>query len=81
MSDDVKQALEYKRLGDGEFWMSFDDFYRNFESVQFCELTPDAFSVELLAQQNSKTAAKLTWKMTAYNGQWYFTSTWSFRVF
>ena len=69
VSKDVKDALNYRRLADGEFWMSFNDFYRNFETVQLCELTPDAFSSELLKKKNPR-APNLTWKLTAYNGQW-----------
>ncbi|CAF0866413.1 unnamed protein product [Brachionus calyciflorus] len=67
ISEDVKKALEFKKMPDGEFWMSFDDFYRNFENVQLCNLTPDAFSDEILkGQENSK----LTWKLTSYHGEW-----------
>ncbi len=69
VSKEIKDALKYRKLADGEFWMSFDDFYRNFESIQFCELTPDAYSVELLKKQGPNDP-KLTWKMTAYNGAW-----------
>jgi hypothetical protein len=46
--------------------ISYEDFYQNFETVQFCDLTPDAFSTELL----KKNASLLTWKLTAYHGAW-----------
>jgi hypothetical protein len=46
---------------------SYDDFYRNFETIQFCDLTPDAFSGELLKSSGSPL---LTWKLTAYHGEW-----------
>ena len=49
---------------------SYDDFYRNFESLQFCDITPDALSTELLKKQDPNIQPRLTWKMTAYNGKW-----------
>ena len=70
VSQDVKNILEYRKLEDGEFWMSFDDFYRNFESLQFVEITPDALSGELLKKQDPKKSAKLTWKLTADHDEW-----------
>lgn len=69
MPDNIKEQLDYKKLPDGEFWMSFDDFYRNFEGIQFCELSPDAFSEEL--NKENKETSKLTWKQTSYHGEWY----------
>jgi len=50
--------------------MSFDDFYRNFETLQFCELTPDSYSEELAQNKDNKNVAKLAWKLTSYNGEW-----------
>jgi hypothetical protein len=70
ISAEVKNALEYRRQPDGEFWMNYDDFYRSFETVQFCELTPDAFSTELLKTTDPRLKAKLTWKLTQYDGEW-----------
>ena len=52
---------------DGEFWMSFDDFYRNFETVQICSLSPDAYSDEL-GDKNPNLS--LRWNLTTYHGQW-----------
>ncbi len=64
VSPELQKALGYKKLADGCFWMSFDDFYKNFETLDFCSLTPDAFSSEL----DNKT--KLTWKLVSYHGEW-----------
>ena len=50
--------------------MSFDDFYRNFETLQLCELTPDSYSDELAQNKDDKNVAKLAWKLTSYNGEW-----------
>lgn len=95
VSNDIKTALDYRNMSDGEFWMGFvlfffhkqtlsitiivsnkpyrfDDFYRNFETIQLCDLTPEAYSSELIAVRDPKIKApKLTWKLTAYNGEWY----------
>ena len=57
-------------MPDGEFWMNYDDFYRNFETLQLCDITPDAFSSELLKKQRPEKAPKLYWKLTAYHDQW-----------
>lgn len=65
ISDDVKKELDYKNLPNGEFWMNFDDFYKSFDSLQICEVTPDAYSDELLKEDNN-----LEWKLAAYHGEW-----------
>lgn len=65
ISDEVKEELGYKNLPNGEFWMSYDDFYRFFETMQICELTPDAYSEELLEKEDN-----LEWKLAAYHGEW-----------
>ncbi len=67
---EIKEQLDYKKLPNGEFWMSYDDFYRNFESIQFCELTPDAYSDELIKNNSDNDVSKLAWKLTSYNGEW-----------
>ena len=33
LSDKEKENLEYKNLNEGEFWMSFDDFYNEFDTI------------------------------------------------
>ena len=53
-------------------YFSFDDFYRNFETIQFCDLTPDALSGELLKKTDPSKSPKLTWKLTSYDDKWYF---------
>ena len=65
---EIKDQLEFKKLPYGEFWMSFDDFYLNFESVQLCELSPDAYSDELTKKE--RDASNVAWKLTSYNGEW-----------
>lgn len=47
--------------------MSFDDFYYYFDSIQFCHLTPDSYSEEILKTNINN---KISWKMIAYHGEW-----------
>ncbi|NXE94605.1 CAN8 protein, partial [Menura novaehollandiae] len=54
-----KQALD-KQVDDGEFWMAFSDFQRQFTRLEICNLTPDT----LTSNEVNK------WDLTVFNGQW-----------
>ncbi|XP_068116425.1 calpain-1 catalytic subunit isoform X1 [Hyperolius riggenbachi] len=49
-----------RKMEDGEFWMSFQDFLREYSRLEICNLTPDA----LTARNYRK------WNTTLYNGSW-----------
>ncbi|NXX25078.1 CAN8 protein, partial [Nicator chloris] len=54
-----KQALD-KQVDDGEFWMAFSDFQKQFSRLEICNLTPDT----LTSNKVNK------WDLTLFNGQW-----------
>ncbi|XP_061619653.1 calpain-1 catalytic subunit-like [Phyllopteryx taeniolatus] len=56
---DVRARLQ-NRSEDGEFWLSFSDFLREFNSLKICNLTADAL-------QNSQMT---TWSSSLYPGEW-----------
>ena len=62
----MKEKLESKSR-DGEFFMSLDDFCANFDSIQFCHLTPDSLSGEVLKRHHNR---HISWKMVVYHGEW-----------
>ena len=68
ISTEMKQSLEFKIDNEGEFWISFEDFCRSFNSIQFCHMTPDAFSDEILKPGDANS--RIGWKMVAYHGEW-----------
>ncbi|XP_040001854.1 calpain-9 [Xiphias gladius] len=45
---------------DGEFWMEFEDFKRNYDKVEICNMTPDSLS------DNTKRH----WEVSMFEGNW-----------
>ncbi|XP_072407222.1 calpain-1 catalytic subunit [Chiloscyllium punctatum] len=48
------------KLEDGEFWMSFGDFLREFNRLEICNLTPDTLKSETICN----------WSTSLYEGSW-----------
>ncbi|CAB1311734.1 unnamed protein product, partial [Coregonus sp. 'balchen'] len=48
------------KADDGEFWMSFTDFMKNYQRLEICTLTPDTLTSDDTKQ----------WSVSNYNGAW-----------
>lgn len=58
---DPRQREELdKKAEDGEFWMSFSDFLRQFSRLEICNLSPDSLSSEEVHK----------WNLVLFNGRW-----------
>ncbi|CAJ0936636.1 unnamed protein product, partial [Ranitomeya imitator] len=55
-----KSRLQHQIKEDGEFWMSFDDFMKNFTKLEICNLTADALEADSLQ----------TWTVSVNEGRW-----------
>ncbi|XP_065356658.1 calpain-A-like [Calliphora vicina] len=64
ISDEKKHEIGLNFDGDGEFWMSFQDFLNHFDRVEICNLCPDSLTE---SQQND---GKRKWQMTMFEGEW-----------
>ncbi|KAG7512946.1 calpain-2 catalytic subunit-like [Solea senegalensis] len=60
VSDDDRERLSH-RSEDGEFWMSFSDFLRQYSRLEICNLTPDALSDEY--KKWAESEFEDTWRM------------------
>ncbi|XP_061582125.1 calpain-9 [Cololabis saira] len=45
---------------DGEFWMEFEDFKRNYDKVEICNMTPDSLTDD----------TKRHWEVSLFEGNW-----------
>ncbi|KAG7462883.1 hypothetical protein MATL_G00189540 [Megalops atlanticus] len=59
ISDEDRERLR-NRSEDGEFWMSFSDFLRQYSRVEICNLTPDALTDDEYQK----------WALSKFEGNW-----------
>ncbi|KAI1897322.1 hypothetical protein AGOR_G00082120 [Albula goreensis] len=55
-----KERLQYRNTEEGDFWMSFDDFKKNFTKLEICNLTPDALADDRVHK----------WTVSMNEGRW-----------
>ncbi|XP_055014496.1 calpain-9 [Boleophthalmus pectinirostris] len=55
-----KNRILQNSTDDGEFWMEFEDFKRNYDTVEICNMTPDALSDD----------TKRHWEVNLFEGSW-----------
>ncbi|XP_038654783.1 calpain-1 catalytic subunit-like [Scyliorhinus canicula] len=48
------------QMEDGEFWMAFQEFLKQFSRLEICNLTPDTLQDDMMKK----------WNMSAFNGSW-----------
>jgi hypothetical protein len=45
VSEEEKRKFKFQKIHDGEFWMSFDDFFDNFDELQICHCKAESLGV------------------------------------
>uniref|UniRef100_A0A8C7Z4R1 Calpain 9 n=1 Tax=Oryzias sinensis TaxID=183150 RepID=A0A8C7Z4R1_9TELE len=55
-----KDRILQNSLEDGEFWMEFEDFKKNYDKVEICNMTPDALDDD----------TKRHWAVSVFEGNW-----------
>lgn len=63
--DEEKLEIGLVNEEDGEFWMSFQDFCKNFKKLEICNLAPDSLDEEELNARSKKR-----WESTCESGSW-----------
>uniref|UniRef100_H2N319 Calpain 2, (m/II) large subunit b n=1 Tax=Oryzias latipes TaxID=8090 RepID=H2N319_ORYLA len=58
--NDVQGDCPHANAEDGEFWMSFNEFLRNYSRVEVCTLTPDTIDDESIKH----------WSVSKFDGTW-----------
>ena len=43
LDENTRTRLSVRKDNDGEFWMSFEDFYKQFDVMEVCHISPDTY--------------------------------------
>lgn len=62
--EEERQEIGLTFSDDGEFWMSFTDFAKNFQKLEICNLGPDSLT------EDEKAKNKKRWEATVHVGSW-----------
>uniref|UniRef100_A0A665WJ26 Calpain-3 n=1 Tax=Echeneis naucrates TaxID=173247 RepID=A0A665WJ26_ECHNA len=60
LSKAEKEKLQHQSAEDGEFWMSFEDFKKNYTKIEICNLTPNALEDDKIHK----------WTVSVNEGRW-----------
>ncbi|CAF0990515.1 unnamed protein product [Adineta ricciae] len=66
LDENTRTRLSIRKQHDGEFWMSFNDFYKEFDVMEVCHISPDTYDEFGLTAQDSKHH----WRMWYVLGSW-----------
>uniref|UniRef100_A0A7E4URJ0 Calpain catalytic domain-containing protein n=1 Tax=Panagrellus redivivus TaxID=6233 RepID=A0A7E4URJ0_PANRE len=70
VSAEQRESIKLVQRNDGEFWMSFDDFYTNFEQMENCNLGPEVMD-EISQMTGVQTVAEeQPWTNFEADGAW-----------
>ncbi|KAK7113571.1 calpain-B-like isoform X2 [Littorina saxatilis] len=65
LPEQIKEEMRIRNRDEGEFWISYEDFVRNFDEIQLCHLQIDAMIEEM--EDNS---FQQKWNVTVYHDEW-----------
>ncbi|XP_052796147.1 calpain-8-like [Mya arenaria] len=75
VTNDVKRELELTSQDDGEFWMSFDDFRKEYCNMIICNLSPDFDHDGISDKAEYQRSVRGRWKAGFNAGGWLECST------
>ncbi|CAF0870416.1 unnamed protein product [Rotaria sordida] len=72
VAEGERRKLKFQRSHDGEFWMSYDDFFDNFHGLQICHCNLGSLGVlgADSSTANSCQKAISAWHETVFHGKW-----------
>ena len=71
LSSEVRRKMKYIIRGDGEFWMSFDDFCDHFEELEICNMGPESSGCDMVEKTSFGMFIKSTaWTSFSRHGCW-----------
>ncbi len=73
ISEDEKETLGINFSADGEFWMSYKDFMKHFDTLEICNLGPDSL-------EGHERSGKPVWEVDTFQGEcWKYMKKWEYR--